>query len=121
MFHDTNVLISTGSKAEYLLNGCRGGWLEFNLKCWDEYDDYQVTLDHPGGSLTSTRKNQWDHKGRVSLFHDTKRKELKVAIRQLEQSDTGPYSCSHDSEELSSAGGQGVKVIIGKTCCFFFL
>lgn len=119
MFDDMNVLISTGSKAAEPLKGCRGGWLEFKCKYWNaDDDDNRVKLYHSKETLTSTQKNQWEHKGRFSLFHDTRNKELKVVIRQLEQKDTGTYSCSCDSDETSSDEIHSMKVIAGKTCSF---
>lgn len=117
------TLISTGSKAKIQLKVCRGGSLELNCKYWNSGDNNDVTLCHPGGRLKSTQKNQWEHKDRFSLFRDTRRKELKVVIRQLEQRDDGTYSCPCDSDDSSSneRDDMEVKIICGKTCCFMLL
>ncbi|KAI3369839.1 hypothetical protein L3Q82_024421, partial [Scortum barcoo] len=77
--------------------GCREGWVEFTCKyptTDKKYQDIDLVLPKGKETLQSSKKDVWEKKSsRVSLYHDTTNKHLRVAIKQLGQEDFGKYTC----------------------------
>ena len=102
------------------MKGCKDGWVEFTCKYPNTNETYtSINVDNPGRkSIRSTRKDVWE-KDRVSLYHDTKNKNLKVTIRQITNQDSGKYSCifypgskvSSDSMELAVGKRHSLEIL----------
>lgn len=92
---------------------CKGEWLEFTCKYPKENQKYSgLKIVHTKGTLKGTIKNSWEIKDRFSLFHDTRRKEVKVVIRQFE---SGKYECRFiPKKDSSEEDTQNPKKIFGK-------
>ena len=95
------------------MKGCKDGWVEFTCKYPNTNETYtSINVDNPGRkSIRSTRKDVWE-KDRVSLYHDTKNKNLKVTIRQITNQDSGKYGCKFDKGSKSSS--VSVELVVGK-------
>lgn len=107
------------------MKGCAGGWVEFTCKYPKQNGKYQtIDVVHPKKTtIRSTEEDKWEDKGRrVFLYHDTKNKKLRVAIKPLQQGDFGDYKCKFDkkSDSNSEEEENKVEVEIGKKCCIFF-
>ncbi|XP_045884556.1 polymeric immunoglobulin receptor-like [Micropterus dolomieu] len=95
-----------GCEAWSTVKGCPTGWVEFTCKYTETNRNFQrIDVVTPKETITikSTERNVWENKGRVSLYHDAKNKNLIVAIKQLEHKDFGEYKCqfkSHDTKKL---------------------
>ncbi len=98
------------------MNGCLEGWVEFFCKYPGrnkKYHSIEAVLPN-GKRKESTTKYMWYTVSMVSLYHDPKNKELKVAIKQLQSEDCGVYKFKFNQEESSEE--QGVKGCIGRKC-----
>ncbi|XP_044039615.1 uncharacterized protein LOC122870041 isoform X2 [Siniperca chuatsi] len=80
------------------VKGCPKGWVEFTWKYPKTNRNYQsidIQCAIPKETtIQSTQKNVWENKGSVSLYHDTKNKNLRVVIKQLKPEDSGKYKCN---------------------------
>lgn len=103
------------------MRGCREGWIEFPCKYPNPNETYKhIAVGRPGGrDIQSTQADVWETKDSVSLYHDTKSKQLRVAIKQCECIDSGEYECQFEGSQSSDE--QEVKVRVGKKCCIFFI
>ncbi|XP_038551884.1 uncharacterized protein LOC119885741 isoform X4 [Micropterus salmoides] len=113
------VLLSllTGCEAssdESKVKGCRKGWVEFTCKYPKTTETYKhINVVIPKNTtIKSTKKDVWEN-NTVSLYHDTKSKTLRVAIKQIQQEDSGTYTCKFNNEikklelEVETDGCQG--------------
>ncbi|XP_038551882.1 CMRF35-like molecule 1 isoform X3 [Micropterus salmoides] len=98
------VLLSllTGCEAssdESKVKGCRKGWVEFTCKYPKTTETYKhINVVIPKNTtIKSTKKDVWEN-NTVSLYHDTKSKTLRVAIKQIQQEDSGTYTCKFNNE-----------------------
>ncbi|KAI3369579.1 hypothetical protein L3Q82_024392 [Scortum barcoo] len=91
------VFIYKRHQARPKAKGCREGWVEFTCKyptTDKKYQDIDLVLPKGKETLQSSKKDVWEKKSsRVSLYHDTTNKHLRVAIKQLGQEDFGKYTC----------------------------
>ncbi|KAK2861586.1 hypothetical protein Q5P01_001119 [Channa striata] len=85
--------LTAGSEASSEMKGCVDGWIDFTCG----YSNTQITKYHvidvvtPRETLRSSKTDEWETKGRVFLFHDTRNKNLRVIIKPLEQEDFGKH------------------------------
>ncbi|XP_067442361.1 polymeric immunoglobulin receptor-like isoform X2 [Thunnus thynnus] len=87
--------LMAGCEASSEVKGCERGWVELTCKyprVDQEYQKIEVTNSR-GSSVQTTTKDVWEEKGRFSLYHDTRNKNLRMAIKQLEHDDSGKYNC----------------------------
>ncbi|XP_051272277.1 polymeric immunoglobulin receptor-like isoform X13 [Dicentrarchus labrax] len=94
--------LMAGCEASTEVKVCRDGWVEFYCK-YKASETYQIIDVVPpnNSEIRSTQKDQWENKGRYSLYHDTKNKRLKVAIKQLQQENFGEYECEFFQDQNS--------------------
>lgn len=78
-----------------------------------------VVVPPKGAPIKSPQPGVWKTTGRVSLFHDAKTKNLRVAIKQLKEEDFGEYECKSDDKSDSSDDGDQDVEVDGKKCCIF--
>ena len=108
---------STVCVATSEVNGCEDGWVEFTCKYPEANQNYKnIKVEGPRRKAQSSKKNEWEKKGRFSLYHDRKNKILRVVMKQLQQDDFGNYQCEFkqdSSEELDL----GLYLVKGKICC----
>ncbi|XP_038551880.1 uncharacterized protein LOC119885739 [Micropterus salmoides] len=81
------------------LKGCQEGWVEFSCNCPNNESISVVTPKNT--TLQTTKKDEWENKDRVSLYHDTKKNNLRVVIKQLEPEDFGNYTCKFTQNSSS--------------------
>lgn len=96
---------STGCEAKSEVKGCTDGWFEFTCKYPGTSTIHSIDLVSPKGTLIkSTKKNVWEDSGDglVSLYHDTKKKALRVAINQFLPLEFWGYQCNFYQEHKSS-------------------
>ncbi|XP_034726464.1 uncharacterized protein LOC117944050 [Etheostoma cragini] len=91
-------LMITGGGASSDVKGCRDGWVDFICKYPNNKICQRVDVVKEGSQpiIQSTLKNMWETKGRFSVYHDVKNRNLRVVIRQLQQEDFGEYECKCD-------------------------
>ncbi|XP_040888924.1 uncharacterized protein LOC121178700 isoform X2 [Toxotes jaculatrix] len=82
--------LTTGCEASAEVRGCPGGWVQFTCTYPDTNGQYEIKVSTAKRTITSTKKDMWETNGRLSLYHDTKNKNLRV-IKQLTQEDFGDY------------------------------
>ncbi|XP_038551886.1 CMRF35-like molecule 8 isoform X2 [Micropterus salmoides] len=87
------------SSEESKVKGCTDGWVEFTCECPKPNEHVNLVI-HKKTTIQSTKKDVWENKGRVSLYHDTKKKNLRMAIKQLEKKDIGTYTCKFKNNEI---------------------
>ncbi|XP_042262222.1 polymeric immunoglobulin receptor-like [Thunnus maccoyii] len=92
-FHKLEMTV--GCEASSEVKGCEGGWVELTCKYPRADQEYQkIEVINPrGASIQTTTKDVWDGDDRFSLYHDTRNKNLRMAIKQLEHDDSGKYNC----------------------------
>ncbi|XP_041817717.1 uncharacterized protein LOC121624125 isoform X6 [Chelmon rostratus] len=106
------VSLTTGFEASSDVKGCKKGWVEFtcNFPMPGKHENI-VVVPPKGAPIKSPQPGVWKTTGRVSLFHDAKTKNLRVAIKQLKEEDFGEYECkSDDKSDSSDDGDQDVEV-----------
>ncbi|XP_038551891.1 polymeric immunoglobulin receptor-like [Micropterus salmoides] len=83
------------------VKGCRKGWVEFTCKypTTETYKHINVVIPKKT-TIKSTKKDVWEKNRRISLYHDTKSKTLRVAIKQIQQEDSGTYTCKFNDNEI---------------------
>ncbi|CAK6974478.1 Stabilin-1%2C partial [Scomber scombrus] len=107
--------LTVGCEATSQVEGCEDGWVEFTCEYPTANQNYEnIKVNGPRGKIQSTKKDEWEKKDGFSLYHDTKNKTLRVAIKQLQQNDSGEYQCefkqdSHEELEL--------KLVVVKDVC----
>ncbi|XP_038551893.1 polymeric immunoglobulin receptor-like isoform X2 [Micropterus salmoides] len=96
---------------------CQEGWVEFTCKYPKQHETYQsISVVTPKNTtIQTTKKDVWENKGRVSLYHDTNNKNLRVVIKQLEPEDFGDYTCKFTRRDSSS--DHKVKLEVEKKMC----
>ncbi|KAI3369840.1 hypothetical protein L3Q82_024422 [Scortum barcoo] len=111
---------SKGDEVESEVKGCAGGWVEFTCKypCTDrKYQDIDLVLPKGKETLRSSEKDVWEKKSsRVSLYHDTTNKHLRVAISQLGQEDFEKYTCEFYQRSVSSPETEKVDIEVETDC-----
>ncbi|XP_044203729.1 polymeric immunoglobulin receptor-like isoform X2 [Thunnus albacares] len=87
--------LMAGCEASSEVKGCEGGWVELTCKYPKADQDYQKieVINSRGSSIQTTKKDEWDGNDKFSLYHDTRNKNLRMAIKQLEHDDFGEYNC----------------------------
>ncbi|XP_042261624.1 polymeric immunoglobulin receptor-like isoform X2 [Thunnus maccoyii] len=95
--------LMTGCEASSEVRGCKGGWVELTCKYPKANQEYQkIEVIKPRGqNIRSTKKYKWEKDGRFSLYHDTRNKNLRMAIKQLKSEDFGDYKCKFEQEDFS--------------------
>ncbi|XP_038551879.1 polymeric immunoglobulin receptor-like [Micropterus salmoides] len=93
---------------------CREGWVEFTCKYPKQHESISVVTPK-NTTIQTTKKDVWENKGRVSLYHDTNNKNLRVVIKQLEPEDFGNYTCKFTRRDSSS--DHKVKLEVEKKMC----
>ncbi|XP_030275733.1 uncharacterized protein LOC115583238 [Sparus aurata] len=86
------VSLMKGCEAKAEPNGCLEGWAEFaskKPKLIGSNTAYPSRTD-----IRSTKKDEWENKVSISLYHDTINKTLMVTINQCKS------TCTSDGEEL---------------------
>lgn len=93
--------------ASLTVTGCQEGWVEFTCDYPEEPEEeyHSIVVKGPNSRrIPSTLQDQWENRGSVSLYHNTYKKTLKVAIKNLKPEDFGEYKCqfttSSDEEEV---------------------
>nr|XP_020444821.1 polymeric immunoglobulin receptor-like [Monopterus albus] len=85
--------LTTGCEAKDKVKGCTGAWVEFTCN-YPKSNSQSVGIVHNTQiTIRSTRKNEWEHNNRFSLYHDTQNRNLRVFIKHLVQDDSGDYQC----------------------------
>ncbi|XP_013771523.1 polymeric immunoglobulin receptor-like, partial [Pundamilia nyererei] len=87
------LYLTTGCESE--VRACHHRWAEITCKYPETNNKYQnidVVLSN-GTPVQSFKKDVWEENGRFVLYHDTKNKNLKVAIKHVEEREFGKYSC----------------------------
>ncbi|XP_028430564.1 uncharacterized protein LOC114553555 [Perca flavescens] len=82
-------LMITGWEASSDVKGCTDGWVEFTCQ---HKTSQQYHKDNPP-IIRSTQKNVWQTKDRISVYHDTANRKLRVVIKPLQHGDSGEYKC----------------------------
>ncbi|XP_067442358.1 polymeric immunoglobulin receptor-like [Thunnus thynnus] len=87
--------LTAGCEASSEVKGCERGWVELTCKYPREDQEYQKieVINSRGSSIQTTKKDVWDGDDRFPLYHDTRNKNLRMAIKQLERDDSGKYNC----------------------------
>ncbi|XP_051272264.1 polymeric immunoglobulin receptor-like isoform X6 [Dicentrarchus labrax] len=93
--------LMTGCELRSEVKGCRGGWVEFTCKYPKTTGNYKNigVVSRRGTFIQATKKNVWETKDSISLYHDTQNEELRVAIRQLQTKDFGEYQCKEKDKD----------------------
>ncbi|KAI4800225.1 hypothetical protein KUCAC02_013406 [Chaenocephalus aceratus] len=81
----------TGCEASPELKGCDGGWVNFTWKYTETNGKHIDVFKSKVVIIKSTQKDTWENKERLSVYHDTKNKSLRLGIKQLQRSDAGEY------------------------------
>ncbi|KAK5913169.1 hypothetical protein CesoFtcFv8_002978 [Champsocephalus esox] len=81
----------TGCEASPELKGCDGGWVNFTWKYTETNGKYFDVFQSKLSIIKSTKKDEWENKERLSVYHDAKNKSLRLGIKQLKRSDAGEY------------------------------
>ncbi|XP_038554425.1 polymeric immunoglobulin receptor-like, partial [Micropterus salmoides] len=106
------------SEALSKVKGCASGWVEFTCKYPKPNVKYQsIDVVTPKKTIRSFGKNVWENKGRVSLYHDTRNKKLRVAIKQLQHEDFGDYQCKFHQRSYSSQDTEEMKLGVETDGC----
>ncbi|XP_038548495.1 polymeric immunoglobulin receptor-like [Micropterus salmoides] len=109
---------TTGCEALSEVKGCASGWVEFTCKYPKPNVKYQsIYVVSPKEIIRSSEKDVWENKGRVSLYHDPKNTNLRVAIKQLEREDFGDYQCKFHQRSDSSQDTEEVKLDVETDGC----
>ncbi|CAI5686613.1 unnamed protein product [Oreochromis niloticus] len=85
----------TGCEAESEVRACHHRWAQITCKYPKTNNTYQyidVVLSNET-TVQSSKKDVWENKGRLCLYHDTKNKNLKVAIKHVKEREFGEYRC----------------------------
>ncbi|XP_078105414.1 uncharacterized protein LOC144517275 isoform X4 [Sander vitreus] len=104
-------LMITGWEASSDVKGCTDGWVEFI--CQRKTSQQYQRVDVVKGSRTiigSTQKNEWQTKGRFSVYYDAANRKLRVVIKQLQHGDFGKYKCTFIFEKKSDCDEVDLKV-----------
>ncbi|XP_067442355.1 polymeric immunoglobulin receptor-like [Thunnus thynnus] len=111
--------LTAGCEASSEVKGCEGGWVELTCKYPREDQEYQkIEVINPrGASIQTTKKDVWEEKGRFSLYHDTRNKNLRMAIKQLKSDDFGKYKCKFYPRPKSSPETQKLELEVVKDGC----
>ncbi|XP_067442353.1 polymeric immunoglobulin receptor-like isoform X1 [Thunnus thynnus] len=111
--------MTVGCEVSSEVKGCEGGWVELTCKYPREDQEYQkIEVINPRGkNIRTTEKDVWEEKGRFSLYHDTRNKNLRMAIKQLERDDSGKYQCKFDHFSFYGPGEQELELKVVKYGC----
>ncbi|XP_044204514.1 uncharacterized protein LOC122980507 [Thunnus albacares] len=111
--------LTAGCEASSEVKGCEGGWVELTCKYPREDQEYQnIEVINPRGkNMRSTKKDVWEENDRFSLYHDTRNKNLRMAIKQLEHDDSGEYQCKFYPRPHSSPETQKLELKVVKDGC----
>ncbi|KAL3978795.1 hypothetical protein ACER0C_019857 [Sarotherodon galilaeus] len=79
--------MTTGYEVSFGMKACHQGWFQDTCKYPEINKSYQDNdiVDSNGTTIQSSENDVWETKGRFSLYHDTKIKNLQAAIKDLEQ------------------------------------
>lgn len=71
-------------------------------------------------TFKSTKKNVWEQRHGLSLYHDKRNKTVRVVIKKLEEKYTGKYKFSfyRSMESSEEQETREVEVKFGKKRCF---
>uniref|UniRef100_A0A8D3B538 Immunoglobulin domain-containing protein n=1 Tax=Scophthalmus maximus TaxID=52904 RepID=A0A8D3B538_SCOMX len=83
---------------------CQGGWVEFTCKYPKEKEKYQtIKVVSPSKvSIESSRQNEWVDDGKLSLYHNTSDRSVRVVVKSLTRSDLGKYRCKFDQRQTET-------------------
>lgn len=98
------------------MRACQHRWAEITCKYPETNNKYQYieVLLSNGTSVRTSKKDEWEDNGRLVLYHDTKNKNLRVAIKRVKERDFGEYRCVF--KRLNSFDIQEGKLETGKKC-----
>ncbi|XP_037619841.1 polymeric immunoglobulin receptor-like [Sebastes umbrosus] len=87
--------LMTGCKDTFRVKGCRNGWVEFICEYPETDETYTsvAVVKVQRTLIESTKENVWESNDRYSVYNDTNNENVRVAIRQLEDEDSGEYKC----------------------------
>ncbi|XP_042262588.1 polymeric immunoglobulin receptor-like [Thunnus maccoyii] len=111
--------MTVGCEASSEVKGCERGWVELTCKYPREDQEYQKieVINSRGSSIQTTKKDVWDGDDRFPLYHDTRNKNLRMAIKQLEHDDSGEYQCKFYPRPHSSPETQKLELKVVKDGC----
>ncbi|XP_060897593.1 uncharacterized protein LOC132977167 [Labrus mixtus] len=97
-------LMTTGSQTSPEVKGCLVGWVDFTCPYPNINVGYQKinVINKTKTVIKSSKKDEWEIKDRVSMYHDTKNKKLRVIIKDLQDKDAGKWKCTIGRTELGS-------------------
>ncbi|KAK2861587.1 hypothetical protein Q5P01_001120 [Channa striata] len=110
--------LTAGSEASSEMKGCVDGWIDFTCG----YSNTQITKHHvidvvtPKETVRSSQTDEWEKKGRVFLFHDTRNKNLRVIIKPLEKEDFGKHKCVFHTDTVSAANTTEMELDLDDDC-----
>nr|XP_012776701.3 uncharacterized protein LOC105941082 [Maylandia zebra] len=92
----------TGCESE--VRACHHRWAEITCKYPETNNIYQYTdvVLSNGRPVQTSKKDVWEENGRFCLYHDTKNKNLKVAIKHVKEQEFGKYRCRFFQRSNSS-------------------
>ncbi|XP_067442364.1 polymeric immunoglobulin receptor-like [Thunnus thynnus] len=106
--------LMAGCEVSSEVKGCERGWVELTCKYPRADQEYQkIEVIKPRGkNIQSTEKDVWEKKGRFSLYHDARNKNLRMAIKQLKSDDSGKYNCKfYQDKSLEEPDELELKVV----------
>ncbi|XP_067442354.1 polymeric immunoglobulin receptor-like isoform X2 [Thunnus thynnus] len=111
--------MTVGCEASSEVKGCEGGWVELTCKYPREDQEYQkIEVINPRGkNIQITENDVWEENGGFSLYHDTRNKNLRMAIKQLKSDDFGKYNCKFYPRPHSSPETQKLELKVVKDGC----
>ncbi|XP_044203733.1 polymeric immunoglobulin receptor-like [Thunnus albacares] len=111
--------LMAGCEASSEVKGCEGGWVELTCKYPRADQEYQKIegIKPRGTRIKSTKKDVWEKDDRFSLYHDTRNKNLRMAIKQLKSEDFGKYKCKFYQRPHSSPETQKLELKVVKNGC----
>ncbi|XP_041636206.1 uncharacterized protein LOC121505179 [Cheilinus undulatus] len=89
----------TGADASSTVTGCQDGWIDFTCQNpnGNKYQTISVMNQLAYIGQLNTESNQRESIGRVSMYHDKNKENLRVFIEQLQQEDDGEWKCKFGS------------------------
>lgn len=107
-------LKSAGCETSLNVKGCHEGWLEFKCNYPRKDRKYErIKIENLKKPLKPT--NKWLNIGKLSLFHDTRKKELRVSIKSLQQEQKNlefEFLPSEDDEQEVEVSAVGKNIFL---------